>query len=68
MMRTTLHGKIDVAEMEAAGIATACNRASTPYLVIRGISDFGDGEKNDGAHLLAATAAAIVAIDFAEHG
>jgi hypothetical protein len=37
-------------------------------LVVRGTSDFGDGEKNDGAHLLAATAAAIVAIDFAGQG
>jgi hypothetical protein len=36
--------------------------------VVRGISDFGDGEKNDGAHLLAATAAASVAIDCAEQG
>jgi nucleoside phosphorylase len=68
MMRANLHGKIEIAEMEAAGIAVACGRTGTPYLVIRGISDFGDRAKTDGAHMLAATAAAIVAIDFAEHG
>lgn len=59
-----LHGKLEVAEMEAVGVANACDRAGTPYLVVRGISDFGDERKDDRFHELAARAAAVVARDF----
>ena len=41
------HGKTEVGEMEAAGLVDACRRGSVPWLVIRGISDFGDELKND---------------------
>ena len=58
-----LHGTTEVAEMEAAGVATACHRAGAGFLVFRGISDFGDEVKVDGFHEVAAKSAAIVAVD-----
>jgi nucleoside phosphorylase len=63
-----LHGKIDTAEMEAAGIFTACFQAGVDALVIRGISDFGDSTKDNQFHELAAKAAAIVAADMVAFG
>jgi nucleoside phosphorylase len=63
-----IHGKVEVAEMEAAGIFTACTQYQTPALVIRGISDFGDSTKDNQFHELAAKAAAIVAADFVAAG
>ena len=63
-----LHGKIDTAEMEAAGIFTACFQADVDALVIRGISDFGDSTKDNQFHELAAKAAAIVAADMVAFG
>ena len=64
-LRGSLHGRIEAGEMEAAGVATACFRASTHFLIVRGISDFGDGDKDDRFHLAASAGAAIVAVDFA---
>jgi nucleoside phosphorylase len=63
-----LHGKTEIGEMEAVGIATASLQAGTLYLVIRGISDFGDEKKDNRFHVPAAKAAAIVAVDFIRHG
>jgi len=63
----TRHGKIDVAEMEAVGIAAVCEQHQIPYLVIRGISDFGDSVKNDSYHWIAAVVAAEVAADIIRH-
>lgn len=34
-------------EMEGAGIATAARQRGVPWFVVRGISDYCDGEKND---------------------
>jgi nucleoside phosphorylase len=47
-------------EMEAGGIVKACinRQPSTSWLVIRGISDFGDTFKNDDFHRLASCSAA----------
>ena len=64
----SLHGKIEVAEMEAAGVAAACHRSGTSFLVVRGISDFGDSVKDDRFHDIAATGAAIIAVDFIREG
>jgi nucleoside phosphorylase len=64
----TLHGKVDIGEMEAAGVVEACRRASVPWLVIRGISDFGDELKGDRFHAFASCAAAAVLHDFLAHG
>jgi nucleoside phosphorylase len=63
-----LHGKTEVGEMEAAGFVEACRRGPVPWLVIRGISDFGDEFKDDRFHAFASCAAAAVAHDFVAHG
>jgi nucleoside phosphorylase len=63
-----LHGKTEVGEMEAAGVVDGCRRGSVPWLVIRGISDFGDEFKNDQFHTFASCAAAAVLYDLLAHG
>ena len=67
-LRRDVHGKIEVGEMEAAGLVEACRRHGIPWLVIRGISDFGDEFKHDEFHALASKAAAAVLVDFIEQG
>ncbi len=62
------HGKVEVGEMEAAGLVAACRRANVPWLVIRGISDFGDPFKDDRFHDFASRAAATVLADFLAYG
>ena len=64
----TFHGKVEVAEMEAAGIFAACAQHSVPSLIVRGISDFGDTKKDNTFHDLASRAAAIVASDLVVFG
>ncbi|WP_375769176.1 hypothetical protein NR798_47165 [Archangium gephyra] len=64
LLRRQHHGRIEVGEMEAAGVVAACWRSGADFLIIRGISDFGDPEKNDVFHQVAAMGAAIVAVDF----
>lgn len=63
-----LHGKIEVAEMEGAGLFAACANFGKPVLMIRGISDFGDSKKDNRFHLLAAKAAAAVTVDYIANG
>lgn len=63
-----LHGKIEVVEMEAAGIVNACRRGAVPWLVIRGVSDFGDQLKDNRFHAFASMTAAAVLVDFLVHG
>jgi nucleoside phosphorylase len=63
-----LHGKSEIAEMEAAGIFAACTQHSVPSLIVRGISDFGDMKKDNTFHDLASRAAAIVAADLVVFG
>jgi nucleoside phosphorylase len=63
-----LHGKIDVLEMEGAGVAEACRVAQVPFLLFRGISDHGDEKKNDAYHRVAAFSAAAFVADFIIHG
>ena len=67
-VRENVHGKIEVGEMEAAGFVEACRPGDVQWLVVRGISDFGDTLKNDAFHDLAARAAATVLVDFLTHG
>lgn len=63
-----LHGKVEAAEMEAAGLFAACSSHSKPVLMVRGISDFGDSTKDNRFHLLAAKAAAAVTADYIANG
>ncbi|RKH55177.1 protein kinase domain-containing protein [Corallococcus llansteffanensis] len=67
-VRQEQHGKVEVGEMEAAGLVAACRRANIPWLVIRGISDFGDHFKDDRFHEFASRAAAVVLADFLAYG
>jgi nucleoside phosphorylase/tetratricopeptide (TPR) repeat protein len=62
-----LHRKVAAADMEAEGIATACGNR-VPWLVIRGISDFGDQLKDDRFHEFASRTAAAVLVDFLAYG
>jgi nucleoside phosphorylase len=63
-LRAEVHGKVELGEMEAAGIVDACRPGAVPWLVVRGISDFGDEFKDDAFHGFAARAAAAVMVDF----
>ncbi|MFW1327833.1 hypothetical protein ACEV9E_03850 [Vibrio parahaemolyticus] len=63
-----LHGKIEIAEMEGAGLFAACENFGKPVLMVRGISDFGDSKKDNRFHLLAAKAAAAVTADYIAYG
>jgi nucleoside phosphorylase len=63
-----LHGKIEVAEMEGAGLFAACGNFGKPVLMVRGISDFGDALKDNRFHLLAAKAAAAITVDYIANG
>ncbi|WAM24885.1 protein kinase domain-containing protein [Myxococcus sp. NMCA1] len=67
-VRREQHGKVEVGEMEAAGLVAACRRANIPWLVIRGISDFGDKFKDDQFHQFASRTAAVVLADFLAYG
>jgi nucleoside phosphorylase len=67
-LREAQHGKIEVGEMEAAGFSSACRRSGCSWLVIRGISDFGDELKSDDFHRFASKAATTVLADFIRNG
>lgn len=67
-LRDTVHGKIEAADMEGYGVAESCERASTPWLIVRGISDFGDDRKGDNMQPFAAESACVIATDFLQHG
>lgn len=68
MLKT--HEGIRAAEMEAGGFIKACESHRNPrhWLVVRGISDFGDELKDDQFHRLAAAAAAAWLLRFLEDG
>ena len=63
-----LHGKVEVGEMEGAGVFAACAQQDVPVLVVRGISDFGDTQKDNRFHDIAAKAAAVVTADYVAYG
>ena len=65
-----IHPSIRAAEMEAGGLITACNGHHPPsvWMVVRGISDFGDEFKDDEFHRLASCAAAMWVKCFLENG
>lgn len=46
-------------EMEAAGFATACERARVSWAIGKAISDWGNEDKVDGYHKFAATTSAV---------
>jgi nucleoside phosphorylase len=46
-MREEYHDKVRAGEMEGSGFARACEEYGIPWLVFRGISDFGDPEGSE---------------------
>ncbi len=54
-------------EMEAAGFSRACEIMGCPWIIVRGISDFGDSRKGDEFQRFAAINASIVARELIEH-
>ncbi|HET9894563.1 MAG TPA: AAA family ATPase [Streptosporangiaceae bacterium] len=50
------------AEMEGLGVAVAAYRGGPAFLMVKAVSDFADGEKNDDWHAYAAESAARFAI------
>lgn len=67
-LRDGMHGKTEAGEMEAVGVVEACRRANVPWMVFRGISDFGDEFKDDQFHGFAALTAAAAIVDFMAWG
>lgn len=69
-LRNQIHEQIRVGEMEAGGFVRTCNSRAVPlpWLVVRGVSDYGDAAKDDSFHQLASYSAASFLIDFLETG
>jgi nucleoside phosphorylase len=67
-MQVHAHSRIKAGEMEASGLVAACRQQKVPWLVVRGISDFGDRFKSDDFHAFAAQMAAAVLRDFIVEG
>lgn len=65
-----IHDKIIAIEMESGGVADAAKQLKTPIgiLVIKGISDMGDDEKDDDWHNYCAEVAAKFFFDFLRSG
>ncbi|MFN3239565.1 MAG: hypothetical protein ACE37D_21280 [Pseudomonadales bacterium] len=60
------HDQLVAVEMEGQGFAASSDHCGIPWMVIRGISDFGDPHKGDNWQYVAALAAASMAKVFLE--
>ena len=72
-MRDNIHGDIRAGEKEGWGFARAAKEANKAWIVIRGITDYGDGETKEGPDKdqyrhSAANAAATCALTFLKSG
>lgn len=75
--RRDYHERVRALEMEGSGFAQACDECGIPWLIVRGISDYGDPASKDGKALdkrsrkawqrTAALAAATCVMKFLEH-
>lgn len=65
-----VHDKVRAGEMEAAGFVIACQarHQTMPWFVVRGVSDYGDGVKDDLFHSLASVSAATYLAYFLTEG
>jgi len=54
-------------EMEAFGLSTICQAAHMPFIVVKGISDYGGTDKGDLNHLAAISASTAFAISLILH-
>lgn len=62
-MRDTFNDRVVAAEMEGAGFALACDGARVPWLVVRGIADFGEDNRRKSWQYPASFAAAAFVRD-----
>jgi nucleoside phosphorylase len=61
-LREDLHDRVRAAEMEGAGFAAACEEGDrVPWMVIRGIADYGNPERTKGWQYASSVAAAMFA-------
>jgi nucleoside phosphorylase len=72
-IRKAFHERIRAGEMESIGFSSVCNQFEIPWIVVKGISDFGnpltkDGRLRDKYHFSAANAAASWIKVFIESG
>jgi nucleoside phosphorylase len=66
-MRFEYHERVRAADMEGSGFASSCKKHRTPWLVFRGISDFGEKNRPKGMKLPAALAAATAVHTFLQY-
>ena len=66
--RREFHDRIRAAEMEGTGFARLCKEHDVPWLVFRGVSDYGTPEKDDLWQTTASLSAAAAARVFVEEG
>ena len=52
------YDRVRGADMEAAGFAEACDQFHSSWMIVRGVSDFGDRFKSDSFHYYASASAA----------
>lgn len=57
-----VHRKLGGLEMEGAGIAEACNKKNVGFYIIKSISDYGGGDKDDSLHAECCNLAAEVVL------
>lgn len=66
-MRDNYDERIRGAEQEGFGFANSCERASSrqvPWAVFRGVSDYGEKDKEDDWHYISSLSAAVTALEF----
>lgn len=66
-MRKKYDQRIVGGDMEDSGFAYAADSMNVPWCVFRGVSDFGDPQKENGWQFIAAFAAATAAVQFLVH-
>jgi nucleoside phosphorylase len=66
--RKEFHDRIRAAEMEGAGFARLCKEHDIPFLIFRGVSDYGTPEKDNLWQATSALAAATAVRVFLEKG
>ena len=65
--RASFHDRIEALEMEAAGFASTCHHLGAPWLVVRGIADYGTEDRDKDWQAYAAAAAMAFTRTFLEH-
>jgi nucleoside phosphorylase len=66
-MREEYHDRVLAGEEEGSGFASMCDETNVPWLVFRGISDYGDVDRKQTKVLwnpMAAVSAAATAVHF----